>query len=1167
MIHNLFFDNRLGARLKPPLSLALILSLFSCGGGGGGSEDGTHFVLLSIEIANASSQPLNSPIRMNFSEPVDLSSFALGSTISISSSCSNPEIVLPPATGRFYLDPSSAGKTVYFQGNCPLTPTLEDGGFLPSRPEGVMSYYFSVLDSTNNRGLIRNIEGKPLLTGSSIAFQTSLITNPFVDTVPGPPRLSEMANLPDEIGINLLSSPNAPIEIDLNQPVNPQLFREDWFYLRRVEDELILPSHCVLLENCNAENRSKIAVIPHGVLPWNSQIELVQSRLVHGLGQADFGVSDRVLKSIHIKDKETVQRDAMREDFEDQSQEDPAPPIATPLASWGNGVLQASFLAPPSEIDFAIGPGTANPGTVSFDTTLSFLKDQAGQDRVIENGIIQCRNFYMKRNEDSAGRLNVKGPNPLLIIATGEVRLDRGTLISAVGESAQDVTGIGNGHLPAIGGRGQAGGGDGGIGSPVAALSSPKGGNGKGPFNTPDAGGQGGHSGYGALTVDFTTTSNPAQCPPHVVGFTADGQPIPSDCATALQVRAGGGGGGHFIEMERDGAIAGPFVYGRVTQLFQPNCGENNPATAGNPPCSGANKTSAPQGSPPGTPTPPKLNTNTAGEDGTDGPTGLGSDHVASEAELAANSGMPMLIFDAVTGELGAKGGARSASVFTDQLPNGSLNTINDFWGTKILPNGELLRGELLTPIGGSGGGAGGDAIASLEYPPSQNHDFTGKDFRGAGGGAGGGLVWIRAVGRITANGEINADGGHGAGGEQISCIVQTGGGSGGGSGGMIVLESLTGITLRPLNEGAGTNLHCTGGDRGWGTSLNGPAAEKCSQELGCLEGGNWIGSCRFQNNPDGSGPIPAGLPARSKRNSALSMGGAGGKGLIIFAIPHNEDGSLKPGALILLNNTSISACSNPNSNYCFDTETHMLRMGSSPNSFMANPRIDPDPHITVPSFGAVSESVSRWRYLGRAKASFQFGHSDNNGRLIPAAPELMLGTGSHSQIEEPHQIRLISTSLYESIASNPNLLVGDRLRFQNSDQSYPIVGVELITGSEVGVRLATDPNAGELNATGNWTIVRRYFDVSMNGQIDSLPPHSSITVKFQGADEKDFEGSGIVDESVNSIVGPTTDMSLLQGKRFIRFFVSFDLSADGSNVDLEAPLPTLEFLKLPFQF
>jgi len=150
-----------------------------------------------------------------------------------------------------------------------------------------------------------------------------------------------------------------------------------------------------------------------------------------------------------------------------------------------------------------------------------------------------------------------------------------------------------------------------------------------------------------------------------------------------------------------------------------------------------------------------------------------------------------------------AQGGRAGDALFVDMDP------LNDFWGEKVTPAGNIV-GEVQRPEPGRGGGGGGDAVPSAVFP---NPNFSPvADEKGAGGGGGGGLVVFRArTFVIGPEGRIVADGGDGGGGENTFFFDRIGGGSGGGSGGWIVVDALL-IDLRQARPDAFSALGGRGG-------------------------------------------------------------------------------------------------------------------------------------------------------------------------------------------------------------------------------------------------------------------------------------------------------------------------------------------------------------------
>ncbi|MBI5435011.1 MAG: hypothetical protein HZA52_19410 [Planctomycetes bacterium] len=142
--------------------------------------------------------------------------------------------------------------------------------------------------------------------------------------------------------------------------------------------------------------------------------------------------------------------------------------------------------------------------------------------------------------------------------------------------------------------------------------------------------------------------------------------------------------------------------------------------------------------------------------------------------------------YGAVTSQLGPNGGRPGSPVFIDGDPT------NDFFGRKLDPGtGQIVVGELIAPIGGAGGGAGGDAAYTQGQPYPPIPFSPNGDEKGSGGGGGGGLgVLVANEFVIGPVGRVRCDGGKGGGGENTNFLDRVGGGSGGGSGGMVLVQA-----------------------------------------------------------------------------------------------------------------------------------------------------------------------------------------------------------------------------------------------------------------------------------------------------------------------------------------------------------------------------------------
>ncbi len=189
----------------------------------------------------------------------------------------------------------------------------------------------------------------------------------------------------------------------------------------------------------------------------------------------------------------------------------------------------------------------------------------------------------------------------------------------------------------------------------------------------------------------------------------------------------------------------------------------------------------------------------------------LGPDRpvVAGDLEDPANLGLVALTgrdgssfaTGSVSGGTPPQGGGVGSSLFIDGNPR------NDFFGRKIGPAGTVTTGELLAPVAGQGGGAGGDAVQTDVFPPPV-FIYNWHDKGGAGGGGGGlGLLQARFI-QLGPGGRIVADGGAGGAGENTFFFNRIGGGGGGGAGGLVLLQARS-IDLSAAGEQA---ISCRGG-------------------------------------------------------------------------------------------------------------------------------------------------------------------------------------------------------------------------------------------------------------------------------------------------------------------------------------------------------------------
>jgi len=218
-------------------------------------------------------------------------------------------------------------------------------------------------------------------------------------------------------------------------------------------------------------------------------------------------------------------------------------------ARWADSKDAAGEGVGDANDDLYVGPGetlvfnTANSsivvGHLSVLASPSFPNDPNNEPvasfvptavRNVIGGVVSVRNLYV----EEGGVLKIEGPNRFELRASGDVWV-RGR-IDANGVSSNGVTTLNTTSVPEPGAPGHAGGGRGGVGSPLTTASSPRGGAGEGAFGAPNAGGGGGETGW-------SNTSN------------------------VNQRRGAGGGGGRFgadTPLVGFGTVLGPYDQRRI---------------------------------------------------------------------------------------------------------------------------------------------------------------------------------------------------------------------------------------------------------------------------------------------------------------------------------------------------------------------------------------------------------------------------------------------------------------------------------------------------------------------------------------------------------------------------------------------------------------------------
>ena len=1142
------------------LTLTFVTGLLAaaCSGGGSGS---TEFALTRISVPDNSTWQINRPMFFEFTDAVDFSSVNLN-TINIAQTAG------APAAGEFF---AVDAKTVGFQPRCPTTEDFSDSGLLP----GGISYTIRIPGSTSGGLTVRSATGERLTESQTVDFTTPDSTEPtvlFLDTQVGPPtpviqtlaepntaasfieigdnlanRVYFQPRIPPDpalgatvpagftAGLNLYSDTSSHISVllTLNQPVapSPANISTDTVKMeyRTAAGSWQNVAHTVqLIANCTAAGAS-LRVTPTGILPQNREVRIVLTQDFRDL-VGDSNLVDLTVGSFLVTtatDPGTtnpgIEGDQTFEEFtvggtNPGSAEDTTTVLASPRAEWGaDGTLRAGFAfggtgGPGGDFDWKVGNdlplSTNNHPQIVLDTSFSVItnEQQTAQETVI-NGIVDIRDLHVT----ASGQLLITGPNRCTILVSGNAQIDGEITVS--GNDNLSVNSLNTTAQPEPGASGRGGGGRGGTGSYLTTQSTPAGETGRGAFDAAGAGGVGGESGF---YVNFFTDQ------------------------TDEFRRPGGGGGG----------TLGPDAL-RPALIV---AGYQNPNMCPDQEIIGLD-----------------------GENGFNGYPGATG---------------------ALSGAMPPRGGMRGPRPFFDSDPS------NDFWGTMRTQGGQLIRGELLDPWAGAGGGAGGDAIVSNSFPTNP-WDPTG-DEKGAGGGGGGGSITILALGEIRfgPRGRILANGGTGGGGEnstQTGDVTHIGGGSGGGSGGHIVLQSATRINMQQLVSNSSANnpaggLFAVGGNGGAGRENLGGARP------GGVPAGPSTDALPVNAYPNVTAPcgVISGQAGYTFSNTVgntgasigvvvICCGGDGGPGLIQLHTPALAD--------ILPPNTGLEnifkVCKPP-------------PVGSSPATGVPNYQTINSPAIAwnqmLPIFGRNSQAISKWVSLGGASVSpddgvdtpepieFDFQGTDAAGKIVTTGsgsdatvaelPPIFTGTVAAAPAlpfiaEDLRTLVVAGSSLADDIyIRNPALLKRFILRMTFGVPTDFEVGSATYDGATDELRLTVSSGGLPLSGYPAGTGVQlrpRFFHVLTEGTDNSLPTSSQIVIEFQATTPN---AQGDPDLSPTALSAFVKDISLLDPNtaghpdyRFFRFRITFDISAQGDPLTFSTPIPSMDFIRIPFRF
>ena len=253
------------------------------------------------------------------------------------------------------------------------------------------------------------------------------------------------------------------------------------------------------------------------------------------------------------------------------------------------------------------------------------------------------------------------------------------------------------------------------------------------------------------------------------------------------------------------------------------------------------------------------------------------------------------------------------------------------------------------------------------------------------------------------------------------------------------------------------------------------------------------------------------------------------------------------------------------------------------------------------PIFGRKSQALSKWISLGDASVSSDQasttpdpiqlffkgtnpadGNIQSSGALVTELPAILTGTIQNSTSAMPYVDTDLRTIVFDSqtivdaddiYLRNVSLFRRFLVRLNNGTAFDFEVGTSTFDPVSHQIRLTVSASGSPLSGFSGASVeVRpRFFRVVTSNTPNFLPATSVIKVEFQ-ATQPDFQGNPSLDPGL--ISAWTTDVSTIEPNagsnpnyRFLRFRISFDISAGGAPLSPQTPIPGLDFLRVPFRF
>ena len=524
-----------------PVAMTALAGMAWVGCSSDGDSDliaGGDFVVLQTEPQANGQLFLNDAIRIDFSQPVDLSTANLNTfSFAVFDLGGRPLAEQPVGTFRLSASPgdTSPGRRLEFVPRFPTSDAYDNGGFRPGR-----RYVLQLVGGDQrNANVLRDSRGKALLTGRSLEFRTADGTTPsqlFRDLEPGGPRRVAFEVGPrDTSGVALNRTGQAPVQIRLrfDQPLDPASTNVPYNVSRdpaqqnsgqrgKVFAEYADPAPnrdnpswipCAVDLVSNTPEGSEIVLTPLGVLPNNAEIRVIVENTLGDIS-GETNVNDasysRVFGSFRTRSAYAPQFDAVVENFQNSDFLDLEAAFVEPLAEVGPSYVRGSFEFDGSRTVLDYQPTTSE---VVLNTDFTQITPTGAPPINVAGGVFSFRNVTIQNGVTVRGT----GSRPMVWLVTEDFTIETGGTLTVDGGAGTRVNTLRSANFPASGGAGVCTGGKGGAGSPNSTGRSPVGEPGFGANQTPGIGGGGGNGspsspcgkGAGGGGGSFATAGDP----------------------------------------------------------------------------------------------------------------------------------------------------------------------------------------------------------------------------------------------------------------------------------------------------------------------------------------------------------------------------------------------------------------------------------------------------------------------------------------------------------------------------------------------------------------------------------------------------------------------------------------------------------------------------------